>query len=71
MASDAALLTAKFEDGRLELAAAGSWTAPSAGELEGLVDRAADRGAAGRRLSPSTCAECASSTPTAPGCSSG
>ena len=27
MASDAALLTAKFEDGRLELAAGGSWTA--------------------------------------------
>ena len=28
MASDGALLTAKFEDGRLELAAGGSWTAP-------------------------------------------
>jgi len=40
MASDAALLTAKFEDGRLELAAGGSWTAPHAAELETLVDRA-------------------------------
>ena len=38
MASDAALLTAKFEDGRLELAAGGSWTAPHAAELETLVD---------------------------------
>src|SRR4029077_8327025 len=47
MASDGALLTAKFEDGRLELAAGGSWTAPHAAELETLVDRvAADVGRA-------------------------
>ena len=47
MASDGALLTAKFEDGRLELAAGGSWTAPHAAELETLVDRvAADAGRA-------------------------
>jgi phospholipid/cholesterol/gamma-HCH transport system permease protein len=39
MGSDASLLTAKFEDGRLELEAAGSWTAARAGELEGLVER--------------------------------
>jgi phospholipid/cholesterol/gamma-HCH transport system permease protein len=39
MGSDASLLTAKFEDGRLELEAAGSWTASRASELEGLVDR--------------------------------
>jgi phospholipid/cholesterol/gamma-HCH transport system permease protein len=38
MASDTALLTSKFEDGRLELAAGGSWTAPNAAELETLVD---------------------------------
>ena len=39
MGSDASLLTAKFQDGKLELEAAGSWTAARAGELEGLVDR--------------------------------
>jgi len=39
MGSDASLLTARFEDGRLELHAAGSWTAARAGELEGLVDK--------------------------------
>ncbi len=39
MASNGSLLTARFEDGRLELAAAGSWTAAHAAELESLVDR--------------------------------
>jgi phospholipid/cholesterol/gamma-HCH transport system permease protein len=39
MASDGSLLTARFEDGRLELAASGSWTAAHAAELESLVDR--------------------------------
>jgi phospholipid/cholesterol/gamma-HCH transport system permease protein len=39
MVSDGSLLTARFEDGRLELAAAGSWTAAHAAELESLVDR--------------------------------
>jgi len=38
MASDGSLLTARFEDGRLELAASGSWTAAHAAELESLVD---------------------------------
>jgi phospholipid/cholesterol/gamma-HCH transport system permease protein len=38
MANDAALLTTRFKDGRLELAAGGSWTAPHAAELETLVD---------------------------------
>jgi phospholipid/cholesterol/gamma-HCH transport system permease protein len=35
------LLTARFEDGRLELAASGSWTATHAAELESLVDSVA------------------------------
>jgi len=39
MASDGSLLTTRFEDGRLELAASGSWTAAHAAELESLVDR--------------------------------
>ena len=51
MASDAALLTAKFEDGRLELAAGGSWTAPHAAELETLVDRAAEDAAKAKAVS--------------------
>ena len=51
MASDAALLTAKFEDGRLELAAGGSWTAPHAAELETLVDRAAEDAARAKAVS--------------------
>ena len=51
MASDAALLTAKFEDGRLELAAGGSWTAPHAAELETLVDRAAEDGGRAKAVS--------------------
>ena len=38
MVSNGSLLTAKFEDGRLELAGGGSWTAAHAGELESLVD---------------------------------
>jgi phospholipid/cholesterol/gamma-HCH transport system permease protein len=38
MASDGSLLTARFDDGRLELAASGSWTAAHAAELESLVD---------------------------------
>ena len=51
MASDAALLTAKFEDGRLELAAGGSWTAPHAAELETLVDRASEDAAKAKAVS--------------------
>ena len=51
MARDAALLTAKFEDGRLELAAGGSWTAPHAAELETLVDRAAEDAAKAKAVS--------------------
>jgi phospholipid/cholesterol/gamma-HCH transport system permease protein len=39
MASDGSLLTTRFEDGRLELAGSGSWTAAHAAELESLVDR--------------------------------
>jgi phospholipid/cholesterol/gamma-HCH transport system permease protein len=39
--SNGSLLTAKFEDGRLELAGGGSWTATHAGELESLVDNVA------------------------------
>ena len=39
MGSDASLLTVRFEDGRLELEAAGSWTAATAGELEQLIDK--------------------------------
>ena len=38
MVSNGSLLTAKFEDGRLELAGGGSWTAIHADELESLVD---------------------------------
>jgi phospholipid/cholesterol/gamma-HCH transport system permease protein len=37
-----ALLTHKLVGERLELAAAGSWTAPHAGELEALVERVTD-----------------------------
>ena len=51
MASDGALLTAKFEDGRLELAAGGSWTAAHAAELESLVDRAAADAARAKAVS--------------------
>jgi phospholipid/cholesterol/gamma-HCH transport system permease protein len=51
MASDGALLTAKFEDGRLELAAGGSWTAPHAAELESLIDRAAADAARAKAVS--------------------
>ena len=43
MVSNGSLLTAKFEDGRLELAAGGSWTATHANELESLVDGVAQR----------------------------
>ena len=67
MASDGALLTAKFEDGRLELAAGGSWTAPHAAELETLVDRvAADAGRA--KAVSIDMRGCANSTRSAPGC---
>jgi phospholipid/cholesterol/gamma-HCH transport system permease protein len=45
------LLTAKFEDGRLELAAAGSWTAPYANELEALVDGVAGDAAKAKSVS--------------------
>lgn len=38
MVSNGSLLTARFENGRLELAAAGSWTAAHASELETLVN---------------------------------
>jgi phospholipid/cholesterol/gamma-HCH transport system permease protein len=51
MASDGALLTAKFEDGKLELAAGGSWTAPHAAELETLIDRAASDAARAKSVS--------------------
>ena len=50
MASDGALLTAKFEDGRLELAAGGSWTAPHAAELETLVDRLSEDAARAKAI---------------------
>jgi phospholipid/cholesterol/gamma-HCH transport system permease protein len=39
------LLESAFRDGRLELAAAGSWTAAHAGELEPLIDKVADQAA--------------------------
>jgi phospholipid/cholesterol/gamma-HCH transport system permease protein len=51
MASDASLLTAKFEDGRLELAAGGAWTAANAGALETLVDGVAAEAAQARSVS--------------------
>ena len=51
MASDGALLTAKFEDGRLELAAGGSWTASHAAELETLVDGVARDAARAKAVS--------------------
>jgi phospholipid/cholesterol/gamma-HCH transport system permease protein len=51
MASNGALLTAKFEDGRLELAAGGSWTAPHAAQLEALVDRTASEAAKAKHVS--------------------
>src|SRR6476661_4446890 len=51
MASDASLLTAKFEDGRLELAAGGAWTAGNAGALETLVDGGAADAAQARSIS--------------------
>ena len=51
MTSNGSLLTAKFEDGRLELAAAGSWTAPHASELEALVDRVAGEAAKAKSVS--------------------
>ena len=51
MASNGSLLTAKFEDGRLELAAGGSWTAANAGELETLVDSVAQDAARAKAVS--------------------
>jgi phospholipid/cholesterol/gamma-HCH transport system permease protein len=51
MASDASLLTAKFEDGRLELAAGGAWTAANAGALETLVDGVSADAARARSVS--------------------
>src|SRR6516162_670610 len=51
MASDASLLTAKFEGDRLELAAGGSWTAANDGELETLVDGVAQDAARARSVS--------------------
>jgi phospholipid/cholesterol/gamma-HCH transport system permease protein len=51
MASDTSLLTAKFEDGRLELTGGGSWTAATAGALETLVDDVARNAARARSVS--------------------
>ncbi len=71
MASDGALLTAKFEDGRLELAAGGSWTAPHAAELETLVDRCRRRRVGRAKAVSIDMRGCANSTHSGPGCSSG
>jgi phospholipid/cholesterol/gamma-HCH transport system permease protein len=51
MASDISLLTAKFEDGRLELAAGGAWTVANAGALETLVDGVSADAARARSVS--------------------
>ena len=48
------LLTSKLKGERLELAAAGSWTAAHAGELEALVDQRGKRSPATPRTCPST-----------------
>ena len=45
------LLTSQFKGERLELAAAGSWTAANAGELETLVDRVAGEAAQAKNVS--------------------
>jgi phospholipid/cholesterol/gamma-HCH transport system permease protein len=45
------LLTSKLKGERLELAAAGSWTAAHAGELETLVDRVAAEAAHAKKVS--------------------
>ena len=45
------LLTSKLKGERLELAAAGSWTAAHAGELEALVDRVAAEAAKAKKVS--------------------
>lgn len=51
MVSNGSLLTAKFEDGRLELAGGGSWTAIHANELESLVDGVAPDASKARSVS--------------------
>ncbi|MGC2410993.1 MAG: MlaE family lipid ABC transporter permease subunit [Methyloceanibacter sp.] len=51
MVSNGSLLRAKFEDGRLELAAGGSWTATHANELESLVDGVAREASKARTVS--------------------
>lgn len=51
MVSNRSLLTAKFEDGQLELAAGGSWTATHANELESLVDGVAEDASRARSVS--------------------
>lgn len=51
MTSNGSLLTARFEDGRLELAGRGSWTAPHANELEALVDGVAADAAKAKSVS--------------------
>jgi len=51
MVSNRSLLTAKFEDGQLELAAGGSWTAAHANELESLVDGVAEDASRARSVS--------------------
>jgi phospholipid/cholesterol/gamma-HCH transport system permease protein len=51
MVSNGSLLTAKFEDGQLELAAGGSWTAAHANELESLVDGVAEDASRARSVS--------------------
>ncbi|MGD0531289.1 MAG: MlaE family lipid ABC transporter permease subunit [Methyloceanibacter sp.] len=51
MVSNGSLLTAKFEDGQLELAAGGSWTATHANELESLVDGVAEDASRARSVS--------------------
>ncbi|MGC1177907.1 MAG: MlaE family lipid ABC transporter permease subunit [Methyloceanibacter sp.] len=51
MVNNRSLLTAKFEDGQLELAAGGSWTATHANELESLVDGVAEDASRARSVS--------------------
>jgi phospholipid/cholesterol/gamma-HCH transport system permease protein len=51
MTSNGSLLTARFEDGRLELAGGGSWTATHANELESLVDGVAKDASRARSVS--------------------
>ena len=63
-------LVSTLQDGRLELAAAGSWTARHADALERLIDEAVAQSPRRAQLL-STWRACMSSTPLAPGCWSG